>query len=237
MRASAFVIALAVLAGCVRSSTWVPAAGRYDWNRVDKAKRACVEQSDGGWPGFLGERRKKRFEQCMANRGFVQDHERPAESYPTLESGPTQEELRAGDFGTEPFGYREQIRAHMESRLFDPSSAEYRYDGPPVPGYAHLRGNRHPAVLGYLVSVQINAKNRYGGYVGYKPHLFLIRNSSTHEVPIGVRWRAVPGAGAARASRSKPGDPYEECERKTTAKPLTDEWVQDMRQCMEPEAL
>lgn len=69
------------------------------------------------------------------------------------------------------------VKAFMEDRLKDPASAIYKF-GDPYQGYltkAPIEGGGLK-VAGYLVDVQINAKNSYGGYVGFTPYKFMMRD-------------------------------------------------------------
>lgn len=38
-----------------------------------------------------------------------------------------------------------------------------------------IEGGKVATVYGWIVNVSINAKNSYGGYVGFKPYSFLFR--------------------------------------------------------------
>lgn len=60
------------------------------------------------------------------------------------------------------------IRAYLGRSLFDPDSAEYHFSGDPVSGHVYTLGSRE---FGYFACGEYNAKNRMGGYVGYKPYL------------------------------------------------------------------
>lgn len=97
---------------------------------------------------------------------------------------PTPEQVAKADYGTLPENYQERIKAFMASRLFDPYSAVFEFKTPPQKGYYYaggqlvesLAGYKHVAEFGYFVTVEINAKNRFGGYAGAGEHLFFLRN-------------------------------------------------------------
>lgn len=74
------------------------------------------------------------------------------------------------DFGPRPVAYEEAIKTHMERSLKDPDSARYRF-GQPRKGYANkgMAFGGQVIFVGYIVPVQINAKNSFGGYTGFKP--------------------------------------------------------------------
>jgi hypothetical protein len=102
------------------------------------------------------------------------------------------------DYGSPPQGYEEAIKAHFEPVLKDPESARYRF-GYPVKAYANegsLYGDK-VSWVGYLVNVEVNAKNSFGGYTGSKPYMVLFsgdRIVRVYEGREGVRcgrWRNV----------------------------------------------
>lgn len=93
---------------------------------------------------------------------------------PTL----TREQLSVADYGRLEDSYRTSIMRHMETKLYDAESARYLWDHEPVRGYAYVNGSVDPPQFGYLVEVQVNAKNRLGGYVGYQAMSFLVRDTS-----------------------------------------------------------
>jgi len=88
------------------------------------------------------------------------------------------EELQKADHGIYPENYKELIYQYFESRLKNPFSAKFRYIEKPQKAYRRFPtvqggGNR---ILGYLVYVDVNAKNSYGGYTGWEEFRFLIRD-------------------------------------------------------------
>ena len=84
--------------------------------------------------------------------------------------------IHNADYGNVPDTYQQSVQTYMENYLDDPSSAQYRFVGDPVKGYAYLRGAMEPPEFGYLVSVGINVKNRMGGYAGEQMYTFLLKN-------------------------------------------------------------
>jgi hypothetical protein len=87
---------------------------------------------------------------------------------------PTQEQIANADYGPYPDNYQEIIKTYMENLLFDPYSAVYSNWQGPAQGYSG--GRLIQTAYGYRVCVDINAKNRMGGYVGKKRQYFLINN-------------------------------------------------------------
>lgn len=87
---------------------------------------------------------------------------------------PTQQEISNADYGTYPNNYQEIIKNYMDNLLFDPYSAVYSNWRGPSQGYS---GGRFIQIaFGFRVCVDINAKNRMGGYVGKKLHYYIINN-------------------------------------------------------------
>ena len=71
---------------------------------------------------------------------------------------PTPEQLANENFAECPANYQEIIQNQIGSRLFDPYSAMYRFSKPEKYVYG--------GEFGHFIVVGVNAKNRYGGYVG-----------------------------------------------------------------------
>ena len=89
----------------------------------------------------------------------------------------TSEQAAKADYGEFPTEYDKVIKEHFSRSLFDPYSAHYRI-GFPTQGFstkAPIVGGG-PDQYGYLVNVAINAKNKFGGYVGEKQFRVLIRD-------------------------------------------------------------
>jgi hypothetical protein len=95
----------------------------------------------------------------------------------TIFSGcaPSQQELINADYGSPPQNYEKTIKDLMSMQLKDPYSAQYKFQAP-FKGYANrgliYGGGRD---YGWVVKVWINAKNSFGGYTGYEPHVYLFR--------------------------------------------------------------
>ena len=86
---------------------------------------------------------------------------------------PSPEQIRNADHGSFPSNYQEIISEYMEGMLFDPTSPLYSDWLGPSRGHIYdITGS----YFGYLVCVNINAKNRMGGYTGRKLHVFVINN-------------------------------------------------------------
>jgi len=89
---------------------------------------------------------------------------------------PSPEEQAAADYGPYPENYEQIIKDAMVSKLFDPYSAQYHFQGSPQQRFLSRPPIRGGGVTyGWGGTVLVNAKNRMGAYVGAQPHYYLIR--------------------------------------------------------------
>lgn len=96
---------------------------------------------------------------------------------------PSDADLRKADYGS-PISQdaaERQAVAYLETKLKDPGSAEYKWS-PVERGWA-----RDPVITGgavyygYLLVGQVNARNSYGGYVGYRKYQFMFQNGKLRQ--------------------------------------------------------
>jgi len=93
-------------------------------------------------------------------------------------SAPTAQEIANADYGRAMTQEEceSTVKATIGTYLKDPTSAQYQFGtcgkgwAPSVP-VASL-----PKQFGYRLSASINAKNSFGGYTGYKPYDFLMKD-------------------------------------------------------------
>lgn len=78
----------------------------------------------------------------------------------------TAQELATGDFGPYPANYQEMIQDYFSTKLYDPYSAVYYFWEPKK----HKDGHGY----GWKVEMEVNAKNRMGGYTGRERYHFMI---------------------------------------------------------------
>ncbi len=82
-------------------------------------------------------------------------------------------EIEQARFDPVPENIETLIKQDMGTRLTDPYSAVYEFDTPrrgfAQEGFA-VGGKK---LLGYIIPIQVNAKNIYGGYTGYKYEYYL----------------------------------------------------------------
>src|SRR5262245_49168637 len=81
---------------------------------------------------------------------------------------PKPPDLYAVQIGPPPENYEDQIRNYFKPSLLDPYSAMYEFSGP-VRGWD--QDNNGIAKVFWVVCGTVNAKNRFGGYVGQRPFL------------------------------------------------------------------
>ena len=97
---------------------------------------------------------------------------------------PTAEELANADNGTPISQSDAQSRAQswVMTQLKDPLSAQCNW-GPVQRGWtrgAPIEGGS--LYFGYRMEASINAKNSFGGYVGFKPYVFMFKNGDLEHV-------------------------------------------------------
>lgn len=86
---------------------------------------------------------------------------------------PTAQQIQSANYGPFPADRVEIIKNFMADRLVDPESARYSGFTTPYQGYVREFADIY---WGWIVEVDINAKNRIGGYVGRKRYRFVIKN-------------------------------------------------------------
>lgn len=88
----------------------------------------------------------------------------------------TEQDISTAKVEQLPDNYKEGIKLFMETRLKDPDSAKYIFHNPKK-GY-----HREDRIISMIVPVEINAKNSYGGYTGYKAYYFTYVNGECWNV-------------------------------------------------------
>jgi hypothetical protein len=92
---------------------------------------------------------------------------------------PSDSEVAAIGYGAPlTIDYQAAVKAWFFHYLKDPISAQYVFQGSPQP-LSERTGfvNGHQVIAGYQVTVQVNAKNSYGAYIGFSTYYFLFRNN------------------------------------------------------------
>ena len=94
-------------------------------------------------------------------------------------SAPTQQEIAGADYGSPmtPSECLSMAQQAIASRLKDPGSAEFQNEAPCHQGWVSsvpILGMK--AAFGYVQRGEVNGKNSFGGYVGFRPFLVLMKN-------------------------------------------------------------
>lgn len=82
-------------------------------------------------------------------------------------------------YGDVPTNIDQKVKDHFALTLKDPTSPIYRI-GKPRKAYVNgglLVNGGKVSFTGYSVPVMVNAKNSFGGYVGFKPYTVLFKNN------------------------------------------------------------
>jgi len=99
-----------------------------------------------------------------------------------LGSRVTAQELADADFGVYPENYKELVRENLYHTLIDPNSLMLEFTGLPYKGYCYaptyVPKGEH---FGYGICLRVNAKNKMGGYTGWKDYVAYIRNGKVYE--------------------------------------------------------
>lgn len=91
---------------------------------------------------------------------------------------PTQEELATADYGSiiSQEDAQRKAQSFISSSLKDPNSAQYQWGNVEKGWIRHAPAYGGGLVFGYILDVNVNAKNSFGGYVGFKPYQFVFYN-------------------------------------------------------------
>lgn len=93
---------------------------------------------------------------------------------------PAPEQILSADYGSIPTDdqIKRGITGYLETKLKDPDSVLTKNISPPEKGFLTLtsiaQGSRY--TYGWIVYFEVNAKNSYGGYVGYKKYSVVFRD-------------------------------------------------------------
>lgn len=103
--------------------------------------------------------------------------------------GPTHPQITQQQFNTLDFGppltadYKKAVKQYFSDKLFDPYSAVYdNFSNPQKYWIADPYSSGGKQYVGYIIFLNVNAKNRMGGYVGAKKYGFLFRDNAIIKV-------------------------------------------------------
>ena len=94
------------------------------------------------------------------------------------QGGPSAQELANADYGEPPTDYESKIKEYLNTNLFDPFTAHIEIGQLEKSWWGNLGGLLATREIhyGWLVQTKVNAKNRIGGYVGWKIYCFYFRD-------------------------------------------------------------
>ena len=96
-------------------------------------------------------------------------------SFGCAAKAPSAEANSNGFYGEYPSNYKELIAEYAGEILLDPYSAHYEFQGEPEKVWIHNDGKTY--FYGWGGNVYINAKNRFGGYVGKELYEYFIQGT------------------------------------------------------------
>jgi hypothetical protein len=101
-----------------------------------------------------------------------------------FQGGPSKEEFEKADFGPPPARPEDAIRTYMKEVLKDPFSAQYEFASPEKAWFGKEGGLlvSRDIQYGWRVIARVNAKNSFGGYVGWQTWIFTFRNGQLMQV-------------------------------------------------------
>lgn len=76
-------------------------------------------------------------------------------------------------YGAYPTNYKEIVMAWLNQQLLDAATARIDWTGDPKPADLGKNGQH---LYGYVVTFDVNARNRFGGYTGKQKHGALIKD-------------------------------------------------------------
>ncbi|MBM6442366.1 hypothetical protein JQF37_01825 [Pseudomonas sp. MIL9] len=93
-------------------------------------------------------------------------------------SGPTQQEISSAYYGSAPSQSQaeSEIKGYFGRVLKDPYSAQYQFS---QPRQGYMIGNAFEGrklYTGFIIFVDVNARNSFGGYTGNKSYQFLFKD-------------------------------------------------------------
>lgn len=101
---------------------------------------------------------------------------------------PTPEQIASANYGKYPDDYKEIVQRYVSRILIDPDSAKFSEWRGPSQGYWYDYGS---TFFGYRICVEVNAKNRMGGYTGRQQYYFLIKDGLIVKTDGGYRWGTI----------------------------------------------
>ena len=91
-------------------------------------------------------------------------------------STPTHSQLSQLDYGTPPADYETTIKQYFDGVLIDPHATYYNFDSPYKFWYNDRSFLGGQLYAGYMVRVNVNSKNKFGGYNGEETYGFIMKD-------------------------------------------------------------
>lgn len=95
--------------------------------------------------------------------------------------------IRNADYGSKPpANYQDIVKAAISRTLLDPTSPLFTFNGEPEKGFI-MESERLGTYesFGWRVCGSVNAKNKFGGYVGDNPFIVIMRGSDVMQIVTG----------------------------------------------------
>ncbi len=90
---------------------------------------------------------------------------------------PNKDDLSKFKYGETPIEYKKIVEDYVKAGLIDPESAQFtRFSNPKKDWLSdnEIGGNVY---IGWLVCVEVNAKNKFGGYAGRKTYTLILKDN------------------------------------------------------------
>jgi hypothetical protein len=93
-------------------------------------------------------------------------------------TAPSADEEARADYGEMPTDFQTPIKAYLDQNLKDPASVQLRNWTIPVKSWIRDAPIAGRALhFGWVVNVDVNAKNSYGGYRGFQTYQFMLHGN------------------------------------------------------------
>lgn len=99
-------------------------------------------------------------------------------------SPPSHQEMSSAHYGEIPGNYKELVKNFSDGMLKDPYSAKYMM-ADPCKGWVRegiMASSGGKPMYGWLIPYKVNAKNSYGGYTGFEPHIAFYHDGKIYNV-------------------------------------------------------
>lgn len=141
--------------------------GAYDYNGTSPyvyvIRNDEIVDMKGGWP--WGSVEEKNIQESCASIFEKVKNKRP-----------TTEQIAVADYGSVPKNPQQTVMEHMKTVLVNPEGARYDKWSNLRKQYWFNEDDDNTYLYGYMGCVYINVNNELGGYNGFRPAVYLIKN-------------------------------------------------------------